>query len=105
MNGSKDILEWRVQSNSGIMKGAADLVQELVTSSQGWLQPNVDGWKAPSERRNPIDLFEYQKKSARNAMTLPSKLPNFDRNRHQDGVFLLFANLSDPRGTSISSSW
>ncbi len=66
-NGSKEALERWAQLNTDIMKGAADLSQEILALSQDRFQANVDGWKALTECRNPADFFECQKKYAEKA--------------------------------------
>ncbi len=55
-------VEHWTQRSAGVMQGAADLAQEIMTFSQSRFQAGIDAWKELLTCRSPDDFFKCQER-------------------------------------------
>jgi hypothetical protein len=66
-SGYNQAMENWAQANAGLMKGAAELSQEMMTFAQSRFQAGIDAWQTAVACRTPADFFENQRELAEKA--------------------------------------
>jgi hypothetical protein len=62
-------LEGWAHASASLMKGAAELYQDIMTFSQSRFQAGIEAWQTAAACRTPADLFENQREFAEKAAT------------------------------------
>lgn len=65
--GYNQAMENWAQASASLMRGAAELSQEMMTFSQSRFQAGIDAWQTAVACRTPADLFENQRALAEQA--------------------------------------
>jgi phasin family protein len=61
LTGYGQALDSWARASAALMKGMAELSQEIMTFSQSRFQAGIDAWQTAAACRSPADLFENQK--------------------------------------------